>query len=209
MICRYNEADGRAAAEETTALVYELQKTAHDAGHPVPLLIGVDQENGGVNSLFDDLMIRQYPSAMGIAATGSKELAFQVAKQTAEEVAATGINLLLGPCLDVLTNARNQPLGVRSFCDDPMEVSEYGIASMKGYQEAGLATMGKHFPSYGNLEFLGSALDVPIITDSLEQLSLSALVPFKHAINAGLDSMMVGGCAMSCKLIYLMVIIAR
>ncbi|KAE9975714.1 hypothetical protein EG328_003031 [Venturia inaequalis] len=185
------------SAEECTALVYELQKTAHDAGHPVPLLIGVDQENGGVNSLFDDLMIRQYPSAMGIAATGSKELAFQVAKQTAEEVAATGINLLLGPCLDVLTNARNQPLGVRSFCDDPMEVSEYGIASMKGYQEAGLATMGKHFPSYGNLEFLGSALDVPIITESLEQLSLSALVPFKHAINAGLDSMMVGGCAMS------------
>jgi beta-N-acetylhexosaminidase len=40
-------------------------------------------------------------------------------------------------------------------------------------------------------------LDVPIVTESLEQLSLSALVPFKNAINHGLDSMMVGGCAMS------------
>lgn len=108
-----------------------------------------------------------------------------------------GINWIFGPCLDTLSNARNQPLGVRAFCDDPQQVSRYGVAFMKGYQSAGLMTMGKHFPSYGNLEFLGSALDVPTITESLEQLSLSALVPFRNAIQEGLDGMMVGGCAMS------------
>jgi beta-N-acetylhexosaminidase len=48
---------------------------------------------------------------MGLAATGSRELAYEVAKATAEEIAACGINLMMGPCLDVLTNARNQPLG--------------------------------------------------------------------------------------------------
>ncbi|KAK5010513.1 hypothetical protein LTR60_004950, partial [Cryomyces antarcticus] len=185
------------SAEETTKLVYELQKIAYDAGQPVPLAIGVDQENGGVNSLFDEIYIRQYPSAMGLAATGSTELAYEVAKATAQEVAACGINWIMGPCLDVLTNARNQPLGVRTTGDDPQEVSAYGVAFMKGYKEAGVATMGKHFPSYGNLEFLGSALDVPIITESLEQLSLSALIPFRNAISHGLDAMMVGGCAMS------------
>jgi len=178
-------------------LCYELQKVAHDAGHPVPLAIGVDQENGGVNSLFDEIYIRQYPSNMGIAATGSTDLAFEVAKATAQEISACGINWIFGPCLDVLTNARNQPLGVRTAGDDPQEVSAYGVAFMKGYKEAGLATLGKHFPSYGNLEFLGSTLDVPIITESLEQLSLSALIPFRNAIRQGLDSMMVGGCAMS------------
>ncbi|KAK3712925.1 hypothetical protein LTR37_008810 [Vermiconidia calcicola] len=134
---------------------------------------------------------------MGLAATGSKELAYEVAKATAEEILACGINLMMGPCLDVLTNARNQPLGVRTFGDDPQEVSAYGIAFMKGYKDAGLATMGKHFPSYGSLEFLGSALDVPTITESLESLSLNALVPFRNAIVEGLDAMMVGGCAMS------------
>ncbi|KAK8199843.1 glycoside hydrolase superfamily [Phyllosticta capitalensis] len=185
------------SAEETTRLCYELQKCARDAGHPVPLAIGVDQENGGVNSLFDEIYIRQYPSAMGIAATGSTDLAFEVAKATAQEISACGINWIMGPCLDVLTNARNQPLGVRTTGDDPQEVSAYGVAFMKGYKEAGVVTMGKHFPSYGNLEFLGSALDVPIITESLEQLSLSALIPFRNAIAQGLDSMMVGGCAMS------------
>ena len=134
---------------------------------------------------------------MGLGATGSKELAYEVAKATAEEISACGINLMMGPCLDVLTNARNQPLGVRTTGDDPHEVSAFGIASMKGYKEAGLATMGKHFPSYGSLEFLGSALDVPTITESLESLSLNALVPFRNAIREGLDAMMVGGCAMS------------
>ena len=78
------------AAEQTRQLCFELQKLAYDTGHPVPLAIGLDQENGGVNSLFDEIYIRQYPSAMGIAATGSKELAYDVAKATAEEISACG-----------------------------------------------------------------------------------------------------------------------
>ncbi|KAI9756119.1 MAG: hypothetical protein M4579_004006 [Chaenotheca gracillima] len=185
------------SAEETARLVLELQTIAHKSGHPVPLAIAIDQENGGVNSLFDEIYIRQFPSAMGLAATGSTDLAHDVAKATAQEIAAVGVNWILGPVLDVLTNARNQPLGVRTFGDDPQEVSNYGVSFMKGYQEAGLVTCGKHFPSYGNLEFLGSPMDVPIITETLEQLSLSALVPFRNAIGQGLDAMMVGGCAMS------------
>ncbi|KAL5365769.1 glycoside hydrolase superfamily [Aspergillus floccosus] len=185
------------SAEEATRLVLELQTIARDAGHPVPLLIALDQENGGVNSLYDEIYIRQFPSAMGIAATGSKALAHDVALATAQELKAVGVNWILGPVLDVLTNVRSQPLGVRTTGDDPQEVSQYGVEFMKGYREAGLVTCGKHFPSYGNLEFLGSHTDVPIITESLEQLSLTALVPFRNAIIHGLDSMMVGGVSMS------------
>ncbi|RHZ44254.1 putative beta-N-acetylglucosaminidase [Aspergillus thermomutatus] len=185
------------SAEEATRLVLELQTIARDAGHPVPLLIALDQENGGVNSLYDEIYIRQFPSAMGIAATGSKSLAHDVAFATAQELKAVGVNWILGPVLDVLTNVRTQPLGVRTTGDDPQEVSQYGVEFMKGYKKAGLVTCGKHFPSYGNLEFLGSQTDVPIITESLEQLSLTALVPFRNAIVHGLDSMMVGGVSMS------------
>jgi beta-N-acetylhexosaminidase len=174
-----------------------LQNIAHKAGHPVPLAIALDQENGGVNSLFDEIYIRQFPSAMGLAATGSKKLAKEVAKATAQELSAVGVNWILGPVLDVLTNVKNQPLGVRTTGDDPQEVSAYGVEFMRGYQEAGLATCGKHFPSYGNLEFLGSQTDVPIITDSLEELSHSAFVPFRTTISQGLDAIMVGGVAVA------------
>ncbi|CAG8977340.1 hypothetical protein HYALB_00009212 [Hymenoscyphus albidus] len=185
------------SAQQTANLVQELQTIAHKAGHPVPLLIALDQENGGVNSLFDNDYICQFPSAMGVAATGSLELAYEVANATGKELIAVGINMIMGPVLDVLTNARYQPLGVRATGDDPQEVSQYGIAAMNGYKDAGITTCGKHFPSYGNLDFLGSSLDMPIITETLEQLSLGALVPFRNAIREGLDAMMVGGCAIA------------
>ena len=178
-------------------MVLELQAIAHNAGHPVPLAIALDQENGGVNSLFDEGFIRQFPSAMGVAATGSIDMAYRIAKATAEELRSVGVNWIMGPCLDVLTNVKNQPLGVRSTGDDPEEVSKYGTAYLRGFTDAGIASCGKHFPSYGNLEFLGSSLDVPVITESLEQLSLSALIPFRNAIAQGVDAMMVGGCAMA------------
>lgn len=192
-----NDTDIRVAAEQATQLIFDLQTLAHQAGHPVPLLIALDQENGGVNSLYDEAYIQQFPSAMGLAATGSKKLAREIARATAQELNSCGINWILGPVLDVLTNARNQPLGVRSVGDDPNEVSAYGIEFMKGYQEGGVATCGKHFPSYGNLEFFGVPDDVPTITDSLENLSQSALVPFRTAIAQGIDAMMVGGVAMA------------
>ncbi|KIW87040.1 uncharacterized protein Z519_12337 [Cladophialophora bantiana CBS 173.52] len=185
------------SAEQATQLVLDLQTLARQAGHPVPLLIALDQENGGVNSLYDEVYIRQFPSAMGLAATGSKKLAKDIARATAQELNSCGINWILGPVLDVLTNARNQPLGVRSVGDDPHEVSAYGVECIKGYQEGGVATCGKHFPSYGNLEFFGVPDDVPTITDSLENLSQSALVPFRAAIAHGVDAMMVGGVAMA------------
>ncbi|EPE05116.1 glycoside hydrolase family 3 protein [Ophiostoma piceae UAMH 11346] len=186
------------SAHETAKLVQELQTIAHNAGHPYPLLIALDQENGGVNSLFDEDYICQFPSAMGIAAAGSPELAYTIAKATATEISACGVNMILGPVLDVLTNARYQPLGVRATSDDPQEVSQYSIAAMKGYKDAGLSTCGKHFPSYGNLDFLGSNLDIPIITQTLEELSLSAIVPFRNAIATGnLDAMFVGGCGIA------------
>lgn len=134
---------------------------------------------------------------MGLAATGSLETAFDVAKATAQEVSSVGVNMILGPVLDVLNHARYQLMGVRATGDDPQEVSQYGIASMNGYKDAGITTCGKHFPSYGNLDFLGSSLDMPIITDTLAQLSLSALVPFRNAVAAGIDAIMVGGCAIT------------
>ncbi|EFE37525.1 hypothetical protein TRV_07866 [Trichophyton verrucosum HKI 0517] len=188
--------NSRIAADETAKLVLELQTIARQAGHQLPLLIGLDQENGGVNNLFDDTYIRQFPSAMGVAATGSPKLAREVAKATAQELRAVGVNWILGPVLDVLTDGKNQPLGVRSVGDDPQEVATYGVESMKGYQDGGVATCGKHFPSYGNLEVMVSQSDVPVITDTVDQLRLSALIPFRSAISQGLDSMIVGGCSM-------------
>ncbi|KAJ4171801.1 hypothetical protein NW754_007396 [Fusarium falciforme] len=183
------------AAQHATKLVKELQAIAYNARHPQPLLIAIDQESGGVNSLFDQEVVCEFPSAMGMAATGSVDLVYETYKATAEAVRACGINMILGPVLDVLLNTGYQPLGVRSFGDDPKEVSSYGIAAVNGIKDAGIATCGKHFPACGGLDFLGSSLDMPIITQTLEELNACALVPFRNAIVSGkLDSMLISGC---------------
>lgn len=135
---------------------------------------------------------------MGVSATASLSMAYSVANATAKEVKAVGVNLILGPVLDVLSNARLQPIGVRSSGDDPQEVSQYSIEAINGYKDAGLATCGKHFPTYGNLDFQGSSLDIPIITQTFEELKLNALVPYRSAIATGnLDAVFVGGCGIA------------
>ncbi|KAF3915857.1 Beta-hexosaminidase [Arthrobotrys entomopaga] len=185
------------SAEQATKLILELQTIARNAGHPHPLLIAIDQENGGLNNLCDTIHIRQFPGAMGMVATGSPELCREVAKATALEVSSVGVNWVLGPVLDVLNpTARTQPLGVRTMGHEPEEVSEMGVAFMRGLQEGGVATCGKHFPSYGNIEFQGSPLDVPMLSDTIEQLKLHGLIPFRKAVAADIDAIMVGGCSM-------------
>ncbi|KAF4967391.1 hypothetical protein FSARC_5049 [Fusarium sarcochroum] len=165
------------SAQHATKLIQELQTIAHQAGHSHPLLIAIDQEGGGLNALFDEELICGFPSAMGIAATGSLDLAYNTSKSTAEALKACG---------------------VRCAGDDPKEVSAFGIAAINGVKDAGLATCGKHFPACGSLNFLGSSLDMPIITQTLEELQSSTLVPFRNAIATGnLDSLLVGGCAIS------------
>ncbi|KAJ3545907.1 hypothetical protein NM208_g2275 [Fusarium decemcellulare] len=186
------------SAQHATKLVQELQTIAYNARHPQPLLIAIDQESGGVNSLFDQEFVCEFPSAMGMAAAGSVDLVYETNKATAEAVKACGINVILGPVLDVLLNTGYQPLGVRSVGDDPKEVSSYGIAAMHGIRDAGLATCGKHFPACGSLDFLGSSLDMPIITQTLEELHSCALVPFRNAIaTGGLGCMLISGCGLS------------
>lgn len=135
---------------------------------------------------------------MGVAATGSTEMAYEIAEAIGERrIEVCRGELDYGSSFGGSHQHKNQPLGVRSIGDDPEEVSRYGVAFMKGYMAAGLTTCGKHFPCMEISSFLGSSVDVPIIRDSLEQLSLNALVPFRKAISEGIDSMMVGGCAMS------------
>lgn len=85
-----NKSRRSTAAEQATKLILELQTIAHKAGHPRPLLIAIDQENGGLNNLCDNTHIRQFPGSMGIAATGSTEICHEVAKATAREVASVG-----------------------------------------------------------------------------------------------------------------------
>lgn len=158
-------------------------------------MIAIDQENGMLNNLYDKTYLTQFPGNMAIVATQSKETAKQVAEATGKELKALGVNWVLGPVVDVLSNSATRLLGVRTMGDDPEEVSEYAISFIEGYKAAGVATCGKHFPGYGNAT-VDSMLGLPIVPDSIEQLETASLIPFRKIIAKNVDSVMVGGCAL-------------
>ncbi|KUL83625.1 hypothetical protein ZTR_11299 [Talaromyces verruculosus] len=184
------------SAPQAIELIASLQKVAYDAGYPEPLLISLDHENGGVNSIFDPDYVHQFPSAMGLAACRSRELTRSVSRAAAEELACMGVNWLVGPVFDVHSDTKPQPMGVRCFGEYPEIVAEQALESMLGYQEGGLLTCIKHFPGFGNLDFVGSPADIPNVSGTFDQLLSTSLVPFQTAIDNGTDSILVGACGM-------------
>lgn len=133
---------------------------------------------------------------MGVVAGKDHTRARSIATATAKEIKCLGVNWILGPVLDVISNPNAQALGVRMMEEDPGIVAQFGIDFITGYHDGGVAACGKHFPSYGNLGFNDFISDIPSVSDTLEDMRRSAFIPFENAIRGGVDSIMVGACAL-------------
>lgn len=186
------------AVEQATQLISALQWCAFAAGHKRPLLIAIDQENGSINSLVDDQLITQFPSAMAMATLNSPDMTRRVAAASAAELRCVGINWITGPVLDVSSASGASAIGVRTYGDDPITVLTHGLETVRGFKSAGLACCGKHFPSYGDAQFPdGIESSIPSVDTSSEEMRSHAFIPFRACIQAGMDAVLVGGLAMN------------
>lgn len=174
--------------EDVLRLTTDLQTTAKKAGHPFPLFLSIDQENGVVRRLGEGTTV--FPGNMLLGAVKNEQVTLSVAKATAEELKGLGINMNLAPVLDVNNNPRNPVIGVRSFAESPDDVTRHGLASISGHQQAGVMTTAKHFPGHGDTD-TDSHLALPTISHDLERLEKVELPPFEKAIEAGVDSVMI------------------
>jgi beta-N-acetylhexosaminidase len=165
--------------EQVRKMISKLQQAAKDAGHPRPLLIAADQENGVVRRLGS--AGTYLPGNMAVGAIRSSEAAKEVAIATSKELLALGINWNLAPSLDVNNNPLNPVIGVRSYGEDPELVGRLGAAQVQGYQESKVATSVKHFPGHGDTA-TDSHLGVPVIDKSVEELESIELIPFRRVI---------------------------
>lgn len=173
-------------------LTESLQQIAREAGEHYPLLIAIDQENGLVQRLGEAATL--FPGNMALGATGSEELACEVALATGRELKVLGINMNLAPVVDVNNNPANPVIGVRSFGEDPQQVAQFGAAMVRGYRVAGVLSCLKHFPGHGDTA-VDSHLALPVIPYDLERLEALELVPFLKGIEAGADSVMIAHVA--------------
>ena len=110
-------------------------------------------------------------------------------KITAREAKALGVHQIFAPVLDVNNNPDNPVINVRSFSGNPTIVSEFGIAFMRGVQSEGLIATAKHFPGHGDTDS-DSHLELPVLNHDYNRLDSVELIPFRRAIEGGIQSIM-------------------
>lgn len=159
-------------------------------GVTLPLLVGVSQDGNDFphNSLRSGFT--PLPSSMALGATWRPEDAAATGRVVGSELAAVGVNLLLGPSLDVLDMPRSDTqttLGVRSLGGNPYWVGRLGRAYIGGVHEGSqgrVATIAKHFPGQGSSDRLPEE-EVATIQKSSEVLQAVELAPFTAAVRPG------------------------
>jgi beta-N-acetylhexosaminidase len=181
---------GRDLPREIAVLTAELQTEALTPPGPgVPLLVAVDHEGDGDPLTHLREGFTPLPSAMAIGATYNPDHARACGRIAGRELAAVGVNLLLGPVLDVLAEPRidsGGDIGTRAFAGDPYWVRRLGTAYVEGVHQGSdgrVATVAKHFPGHGGSD-RSTDDEVATVNRSLETLRDIELQPFA-AVTAG------------------------
>jgi len=171
---------------DAAALTNQLQRDSD-----LPLLFAADFERGLPMRFHGGTV---FPHAMAFGATGSTDYAYQFGRISAAEARAIGVHWNFYPDADVNSNPNNPIINARAFGEDPKEVSAMVKAFIDGVHNShGMAT-AKHFPGHGDTD-TDSHLAVSRINASRERLDQVELPPFRAAIAAGVDSVMVGHLA--------------
>jgi len=177
----------RSEAGTIPSLVNELQTEAR-----IPLLVAMDMERSLSFRLRRGSV--DLPWAMAVGATRSEDAARFLGEVTAREGRALGIHWAFAPVLDVNNNPDNPVINIRSFGEDPELVGRLGVAFIEGARSGGLLATAKHFPGHGDTA-VDSHVGLPVISADRERLEAVEWPPFRAAIAAGVDSVMVGHVA--------------
>ncbi|MFZ1052411.1 MAG: glycoside hydrolase family 3 N-terminal domain-containing protein [Candidatus Sulfotelmatobacter sp.] len=172
----------RSEPYEAAELLNRLQSDSK-----LPLLFAADFERGVSMRLMGTTV---FPHAMAFGGDGKPEDAETFGRITAEESRAIGIHWNFFPDGDVNSNPANPIINTRSFGEDPKQVGDLVAAYIKGAHEGGMLTTVKHFPGHGDTA-TDSHLGVASVNVDRAHLDSIELPPFRRAIAAGVDSVMV------------------
>jgi beta-N-acetylhexosaminidase len=151
------------------------------------LLVSTDHEGGRIVMLGQGVTI--FPDNLAVGTAGEEAFAFRQGVIEARELRRLGVDLNLGPVLDVLTERYSPNIGIRSYGKDPAVVARYGVARIRGMAQGGVAASAKHFPGKGHSP-LDAHLRRPTIESTWDEMRQGHLPPFIEAIRAGVDTIM-------------------
>ncbi len=163
-------------------LLNRLQRSSR-----LPLLVSADFERG-VSMRVSGTTV--FPHAMAFGATGKTENAEVFGRISAVEARALGVHWNFFPIADVNSNPANPIINTRSFGGDPTQVGDFVAAYIRGAHEGGMLVTAKHFPGHGDTA-TDSHLGFAQVTGDRTRLNEVELPPFRRAIEAGVDAVMV------------------
>jgi beta-N-acetylhexosaminidase len=153
----------------------------------VPLFVAMDAE-WGLGMRLDSTM--NFPKQMTLGAIQDNAAIFNMGVEIGKQCKRLGVHINFAPVVDVNSNANNPVIGVRSFGEDKINVSQKAIAYMKGMQSVHVMANAKHFPGHGNTD-TDSHFSLPVVNKNVQELNDTELYPFRQLIDSGVGSIIV------------------
>ncbi len=172
----------RSEPYEAAMLTNQLQRDSE-----LPLFFAADFERGLAMRLSGPT---PFPAAMAFGAYRSASDAEAFGRISAQEARAIGVQWNFFPVADVNSNPANPIINTRAFGEDPEQVGALAAAYIRGAHEGGMLATAKHFPGHGDTD-TDSHLGLARIGADLPRLERIELPPFRQAIEAGVDAVMV------------------
>lgn len=166
------------------AFLNRMQKVAK-----VPLIVGGDFERGASMRVSNTT---KFPHAMAYGAANDLEATRLVGYATAREARALGVHWLFAPSADVNNNPENPIINTRSFGERPESVAAHVKAFIEGAHSdprSPVLVTVKHFPGHGDTA-TDTHMALAVIKADRARLDALEFVPFRAAIEAGVDSVM-------------------
>lgn len=166
-------------AENVPDLVTARELTdAVRAANPAAV-VSSDEEGGDVTRI-QAATGSFLPGNAALGELDDADITRRIATAYGRLIALAGIDLALGPSLDVASEPLNPVIGTRSFSASTQAVGVHGRAFVAGLRDADVASCGKHFPGHGATT-LDSHLTLPVLDMTHEGLIRRDETPFAVA----------------------------
>lgn len=157
----------------------------------IPPLVAIDAE-WGLGMRLKDAGVYPVNSRLGDV---SENYMYDYGREVGLEASEIGINMILGPVLDV--SETEGYMAFRTYSGDADRVSLLGVAYARGLEDAGVLSCAKHFPGHGSVRE-DSHKRLPVIKKEINDLWESDLLPFREYCGEGLSAVMIGHLAVPC-----------
>lgn len=151
-----------------------------------PLIIGMDAEHGVGWRLANAM---EFPKMLIEGALRDDSLIYDLGAAIANHCRELGVHINFAPVADINSNPVNPIIGMRSFGEQPEEITRKAIRYMQGSLSRNVLPVAKHFPGHGDTDS-DSHHTLPIITHTRTHLDSIELYPYRRMIEADMPAVM-------------------